>query len=605
MVKAGLPAPRFDQPAFLPARLWGPAGAALAPGAQLIEFRGREQEMKAREKTMAQSAERFDYVIVGAGSAGCVLANRLSEDGRFSVCLMEAGGSDGSTLLRMPAGAGELLREKGPYNWGFETVPQRWLDGRRLFQPRGRGWGGSSSINGMIYSRGHARDYDQWRQMGLSGWSYRDVLPYFRRAETFEGGANPWHGGQGPLHVSNPASGNPLFEAFIQAGVEAGYPRTADFNGERQEGVGPYHLTIRDGERSSASAAYLRPVLGVRRNLLVKSHAHVQRVLIENGRATGVVYAHSRGRPHHTVYATREVILAAGALQSPQVLQLSGVGDPDVLQHFGVPVTCARRDVGRNLQDHLDVTVVHECLEPITVHTATKGLRKLAVGLDFMLRRQGVGRFNWLESGAFLRTRRELDRPDIQIHFLAAIMLEHGRRKIEKDGYTAHLCQLRPDSRGTVQLASPDPFDSPAIDPCYLEAETDRRAMRDGVRVVRAILAQPAFQPYRGPELTPGPEVRTDAEIDAWIRASAETIYHPVGTCRMGADAEAVTDEALRVRGVEGLRVVDASVMPTLVGGNTNAPTIMIAEKASDLILGRPAPEPEDAPVEEPILQVA
>lgn len=549
--------------------------------------------------------ERFDFVIVGAGSAGCVLANRLSEDGRYTVCLMEAGGSDGSTLLRMPAGAGELLREKGPFNWGFDTTPQAYLDGRSLFQPRGRGWGGSSSINGMIYARGHARDYDQWRQMGLTGWGYRDVLPYFRRAETFQNGSDAWHGGQGPLYVSNPESGNPLFESFIAAGVEAGYPRSEDFNGLRQEGVGPYHLTIRDGERSSASAAYLRPVLGVRRNLLVKSHAHVQRIVIKEGRAVGVVYAHSRGRPHHTVFANCEVIIAAGALQTPQILQLSGIGDPEVLQAFGVPVLCARPQVGRNLQDHLDVTVVHECLEPITVHTATKGLRKYAVGLDFMLRRQGPGRHNWLEAGGFLRTRRELDRPDIQIHLVAAIMLEHGRRRIEKDGYTAHVCQLRPESRGTVLLASPDPFDSPAIDPRYLEAELDRRTMRDAVRVVRTILGQPALSRFRGPEVEPGPEVRTDSELDAWIRRTSETIYHPVGTCRMGADAEAVLDADLRVRGVAGLRVVDASVMPTLVGGNTNAPTIMIAEKACDLMLGRAAPEPEDAPVEETSLQVA
>lgn len=548
---------------------------------------------------MPSQTAAFDYVIVGAGSAGCVLANRLSADPSVRVALLEAGGKDTSILIKMPAGAGELFKNKGPHNWGFETAPQTHMDGRRLWWPRGKGWGGSSSINGMIYIRGHARDYDQWRQLGLAGWGYRDVLPYFKRSEQLESGDDPWHGGDGPLWVSHARSGHSLYRAFVKAGKEAGHPYTKDFNGHQQEGVGPYQLTIRDGERWSASAGYLRPIVGVRPNLTVISSAHTTKVLFEKGRAVGVQYAAGRGKPAMEVRAEREVIVCAGAVQSPQILMLSGIGPAEALRAQGIPVLVDRADVGRNLQDHLDVCVIHECTQPITVYSGQRGWRRPLVGLDYMLRKQGIGRLNHLEAGGFLKTRPELDRPDIQLHFVNAIMMDHARVTVEKDGFTVHACQLRPESRGEVRLASADPFADPIIDPNYLATDLDRRTMRDSVRMVRDILGQPAMDAYRGPELRPGAELKSDAEIDAFIRRTGETIYHPVGSCRMGADDGAVLDAQLRVRGVQGLRVVDASAMPLLVGGNTNAPTIMMAEKAADMILGRPALAPEDAPIAE------
>lgn len=532
---------------------------------------------------MAQSNAGYDYIIVGAGSAGCTLAGRLTEDPNIRVALIEAGKKDDSLLVRMPAGVGNLIGDQNDYNWGFWTAPQKHLNNRKLWWPRGKGWGGSSSINGMIYIRGHAGDYDQWRQMGLNGWGYDDVLPYFKKSETLDKGADEFHGGEGPLQVSTSAATEPLYEAFIEAGKASGYPYTPDFNGAQQEGVGPYQLTIHDGERWSASFAYLRPALE-RPNLTVISTGRVTKVLVENGKAVGVEYvAGKRGVPEQ-VYADAEVLVCAGAVQSPQILQLSGLGKADDLRAQGIDVKADLPGVGANLQDHLDISMVYKCSQKITAYSKQSGVKKLFVGLNYLLRKQGPGRDNFLQAGGFLKSREGLDRPDIQLHFVNAAMIDHGKGDADYDGFTIHACQLRPESRGTVGLTSADPFADPLIDANYLDSQEDMRVMRESVKMSREIAYQAAFDEYRASEVLPAKAPESDTDIDDFIRANAETIYHPVGTVRMGADDAAPLDDQLRVRGVEGLRVVDASVMPTLIGGNTNAPTIMIAEKTADLL---------------------
>ncbi|WP_300380317.1 choline dehydrogenase [Henriciella sp.] len=538
--------------------------------------------------------ESYDYIIVGAGSAGCVLANRLSANPDISVCLIEAGGKDKSLMVRMPAGVGSLIKEANPHNWGFYTSPQEHMNGRKLWWPRGKGWGGSSSINGMIYIRGHARDYDQWRQSGLTGWGYSDVLPYFRRSEGYRGETSVHHGTEGPLAVEESPLDSVSYNAFIKAGEQAGHPVTRDFNGAQQEGMGPYQRTINDGERWSTSFAFLRPVMNERTNLTVRSTALVNRILTRNGRAHGVEVADSKGGEAQTIEARHEVILCAGAVQSPQILKLSGIGPAEELRQHDIPVVADVPDIGANLQDHLDVTVINKMTQKLSAYSQQAGLKKIGVGLNYLLRKKGPGRDNFLQAGAFLKSREGLDRPDLQLHYVNAIMIEHGRQQVNADGFTIHACQLRPESRGTVTLASSDPFDHPIIDPNYLATEEDRRAMREGVKMCRDIASQEAFGALRGEELLPGTDVRSDEQIDAFIRETGETIYHPVGTVRMGIDERAPLDGDLKLRGIEGLRVVDASVMPTLIGGNTNAPTIMIAEKAADLILGNPAPAPAE-----------
>jgi choline dehydrogenase len=524
----------------------------------------------------------FDYVIVGAGSAGCVLANRLSADGRNSVLLLEAGPKDTNLWIHVPLGYGRLFKEK-TVNWMYQTEPEPGLDGRSVFQPRGKVLGGSSSINGLLYVRGQHEDYDRWRQRGNTGWGYDDVLPYFRKAENQQRGADKYHGAGGPLPVSDWRHADPLSEAFVVAAAQTGIPTNPDFNGASQEGAGFFQTTTQRGRRASTAWSYLRPARS-RSNLQIETSALAQRILFEGRRARAVEYRQSGTL--RTARARREILVSGGAYNSPQLLQLSGVGPAELLKQHGIDVVLDAPGVGNDLQDHLQVRLVTRCSQPVTLNDVLNHpVRRVMAGARYAAFRKGPLTIAAGTSGAFFKTDPRLATPDIQIHFLPFSTDRMGEKLHSFSAFSASVCQLRPESRGSLRIKSPDPAVPPEIRINYLATETDRAAFIDGIKILRKILAAPALKPYAVDEIHPGPKVTSDEDILAFCRKTGSTVYHPTSTCRMGNDPLAVVDQRLRLRGMDGLRVVDASVMPDLMSGNTNAPTIMIAEKASDMIL--------------------
>ncbi len=532
--------------------------------------------------TEQSPAPTFDYIIVGAGSAGCVLANRLTESGKHSVLLLEAGPKDLNPWIHVPLGYGVLFKNK-TVNWMYQTEPEPGLDGRSVFQPRGKVLGGSSSINGLLYVRGQREDYDRWRQLGNTGWGFDDVLPYFKMAEDQCRGADDFHGAGGPLPVSDWRHPDPLSEAFVKAAAETGIPTNPDFNGATQEGAGFFQTTSRRGRRASTAVAYLNPAKR-RPNLRVETAALAERVLFEGRRAVRVAFR--QGGTTRQARARRGVLVTSGAFNSPQLLQLSGVGPAELLQRHGIDVVLDAPGVGSDLQDHMQVRVVMRCAQAITLNDIVNNpLRRVLAGLQYAALRTGPLTISAGTAGAFFRTDPRLATPDIQIHFIPFSTTRMGDRLHDFSGFTASVCQLRPESRGSLRIRSADPAAPPEIRINYLATETDRAANVAGLKVLRKILHAPALRPYVVEEVDPGAAVTSDEQLLAFCRKVGSTIYHPTSTCRMGQDGLAVVDTELKVRGTEGLRVVDGSVMPSLVSGNTNAPIIMIAEKASKMIL--------------------
>lgn len=529
--------------------------------------------------------ETYDYIIIGAGSAGCVLANRLSEDPATSVLVLEFGGSDKSIFIQMPT-ALSIPMNGTKYNWKYMTLPEPGLDGRRVHCPRGKVIGGSSSINGLVYMRGHARDFDEWEELGARGWRYANCLPYFQRAESWQDGGDAYRGNTGPLATNaGNRMKNPLYGAFVDAGREAGYITTEDPNGHMQEGFGPMHMTVKDGVRWSTANAYLKPAMS-RPNLTVVTHAMTRRVLLDGKRAVGVEY--EVGGERIVAKAHREVLISSGPIGSPHLLQRSGIGPAAVLKQAGVEVLHDLAGVGENLQDHSEVYIQYECKEPITLNGKMGLLSRALIGAEWLLFKKGLSVSNHFESGGFIRSDASLEWPDIQFHFLPAAMRYDGKKPLDGHGFMVLTGPNKPKSRGHVRLRSAEAHEQPDILFNYLDREEDREGFRRCLRLTREIVAQPAFDRFRGEEIAPGKDVRGNDEIDAWVRETMESTYHPCGSCRMGEDDMAVVDSELRVRGIGGLRVIDSSVFPAEPNANLNAPTIMLAERASDMVRGKP-----------------
>ena len=530
--------------------------------------------------------KQFDYIIVGAGSAGCVLANRLTESGENEILLLETGGSDKNIFIQMPTALSYPMNTE-KFAWQFHTEPEPYLDNRKMHCPRGKVIGGSSSINGMVYVRGHARDFDRWEKEGAAGWSYKDCLPYFKRTENWQDGEDNYRGGDGLVATcgGNNMKFNPLYQAFIEAGHEAGYPTTNDYNGEQQEGFGAMHMTVDNGVRASASSAYIEEAKK-RPNLTIYSGVLVERVLLKDKTATGVEY--KRKGEIIRVNANKEVILSAGSIGSPQLLQLSGIGPREVLKDAGVELQHELSGVGENLQDHLEVYFQYHCKKPITLNSKLNYFSMGLIGARWLLFRSGLGATNHFESCGFIRSRNGVEWPNIQYHFLPAAMRYDGKASMKGHGYQVHAGVNRPTSRGRIRINSADAEAKPSILFNYLETERDIQDWRDCIRLTREILNQPALDEYRGDEESPGIEVNTDNQIDTWVRANVESAYHPSCTCKMGADSDsmAVVNSSGKVIGIEKLRVVDSSIFPSITNGNLNAPTLMVAEKLADVILG-------------------